>query len=126
MAGLRGLPAGDYLRFAQMLANKGGWQASGRAVNTRPPTISAEFRQRPKWIGAPATPRLGVAVRRQDGISPINGSAGDYHWGGAYGTFFWVDPKEELVAVFMAHTPGVIRQHYRALLGAMVMQAIDK
>jgi hypothetical protein len=28
--------------------------------------------------------------------------------------------------VFMAHSPGVIRQHYRALLGALVLQAIEK
>jgi len=69
---------------------------------------------------------LGVAVRRQDGISPIIGSAGDYHWGGAYGTFFWVDPKEELVVVYMAHTPGPARQHYRALLAALTYQALRR
>src|SRR2546430_16911510 len=43
---------------------------------------------------------LGFAVRQSDGIAPFPGSAGDFNWGGYAGTFFWVDPKEQLVAVF--------------------------
>ena len=39
---------------------------------------------------------LGFAVRRQNGIAAMAGSAGDYYWSGVYGTYFWVDPKEEL------------------------------
>ena len=30
------------------------------------------------------------------------GSAGDYYWSGVYGTYFWIDPKEELSVVFLA------------------------
>src|SRR5258706_16473580 len=63
---------------------------------------------------------LGVAVRRQDGITPINGSAGGYPLGGAHGTVFWGGPKENLALVFMAHTPRANPQYYRALLGAVV------
>jgi len=36
------------------------------------------------------------APDRQDkdtGVAALTGSAGDYNWGGAYGTGFWVDPK---------------------------------
>jgi CubicO group peptidase (beta-lactamase class C family) len=126
--------AGDYLRFAQMLANKGRLgkaQILGRKTVEFMTTdhLGAEVRNGipqvdPARVGYGFG--LGVAVRRQDGISPINGSAGDYSWGGAYGTFFWVDPKQELVVVYMAHTPGPVRQHYRALLGALVYQAIDR
>jgi len=126
--------AGDYIRFAQMLANKGrldNAQILGKktvefmtADHLGPEIQNNIPKVDPARIGYGFG--LGVAVRRQDGISPINGSAGDYSWGGAYGTFFWVDPKENLAVVFMAHTPGVIRQYYRALLGAMVMQAIEK
>jgi len=126
--------AGDYLRFAQMLANKG---RLGKAEILGKKTVEymtsdhlgPEVQNNIPKVDPSRTGYgfgLGVAVRRQDGITPINGTAGDYHWGGAYGTFFWVDPKEDLVAVFMAHAPGVIRQHYRALLGAMVLQAIEK
>ena len=49
---------------------------------------------------------------------------GEFGWGGAYGTQFWVDPHEQLVVVFMAHTPGSQRLHYRQLIGSLVLQAI--
>jgi CubicO group peptidase (beta-lactamase class C family) len=126
--------AGDYLRFAQMLANKGSL-GKARILGRKTVEYMTSDHLGPEVKnGIPQVDPartgygfgLGVAVRRQDGITPINGSAGDYHWGGAYGTFFWVDPKENLVVVFMAHTPGVIRQYYRALLGAMVLQALEK
>ena len=56
--------------------------------------------------------------------SGVTGSPGDYNWGGAYGTWFWVDPKEEMTTVFMAHAPGPTRLHYRRLLTTLVNQAI--
>ena len=40
---------------------------------------------------------LGFAVRRQDGIAAMAGSAGDFYWSGMYGTYFWVDPRERAV-----------------------------
>lgn len=67
---------------------------------------------------------LSVAVRLAPGQSPETGTAGDYNWGGAYGTMFWVDPKEELAVVYMAHTPGPLRLYYRALMKSLVMQAL--
>lgn len=126
--------AGDYLRFAQMLANKGtleGKQILGRKTvefmttdHLAPEVHNGIPKVDPARVGYGFG--LGVAVRRADGVSPINGSKGDYSWGGAYGTFFWVDPKEELVVVYMAHTPGPARQHYRALLAALVYQALGR
>ena len=67
---------------------------------------------------------LGVAVRRQDGNSALAGTAGDYYWSGVYGTYFWVDPKEELTCVFMAAAPGLMRLRYRQLTRALVYQSI--
>ena len=67
---------------------------------------------------------LGVAVRREDGISAMAGSAGDYYWSGVYGTYFWVDPLEELTVVLMAATPGPYRLRMRQLIRAGVYQAI--
>ena len=58
------------------------------------------------------------------GISPLLGTEGDFTWGGANGTNFWVDRKEQLVVVFMAHTPGLIRLHYRKLINSLALQAI--
>ena len=67
---------------------------------------------------------LGFAVRRQDGIAAMAGSAGDYYWSGVYGTYFWVDPKEELTVVFMAAAPGLIRLRYRQMMRNLVYQAL--
>ena len=68
---------------------------------------------------------LGFMVRQQQGIAGVHGSEGDYAWGGVGGTFFWVDPKEQLVTVMMAQTPGAIRQVYRRMIKTLVYQALD-
>jgi CubicO group peptidase (beta-lactamase class C family) len=63
-------------------------------------------------------------VRVHPGVSPYLGSVGEFGWGGAYGTQFWVDPSEQLAVVLMAHTPGSQRVHFRQLIGSLVLQAI--
>lgn len=68
---------------------------------------------------------LGVAVRRAAGLSALAGSKGDYYWSGVYGTYFWVDPAEHLVAVWMCASPGMIRLRYRPMIRALVYQAVD-
>jgi len=67
---------------------------------------------------------LGFAVRPADGIAPFPGSAGDFTWGGYAGTFFWVDPKEHLVAVLMVQSAGSLRLYHRLLFRQLVYQAI--
>jgi CubicO group peptidase (beta-lactamase class C family) len=67
---------------------------------------------------------LGVAVRQDDGIAAMHGSKGDYYWSGVYGTYFWVDPAEDLACVFMAAAPGLIRMRYRQMTRALVYQAL--
>ena len=66
---------------------------------------------------------LGFAVRTDAGRNPLPGSVGDYYWGGAQGTYFWIDPKEKLYVVFMMQSPAA-RLPYRFLLRQMVYQAI--
>jgi CubicO group peptidase (beta-lactamase class C family) len=68
---------------------------------------------------------LGVAVRRAAGISALPGSKGDYYWSGVYGTYFWVDPAEQLTCVWMCASPGMIRLRYRPMIRALVYQAIE-
>jgi CubicO group peptidase (beta-lactamase class C family) len=55
----------------------------------------------------------------------VPGSEGEYTWAGAGGTFFWIDPKEQLAVVYMAQTPGGIRPYYRRMIEALVAQALD-
>jgi CubicO group peptidase (beta-lactamase class C family) len=45
-------------------------------------------------------------------------------WAGAAGTYFWVDPKEQLVALLMTQAPGPSRAYYRKLYKQLVYQAI--
>ena len=50
---------------------------------------------------------LGFAVRKGAGVNSAVGSVGEYKWGGAAGTGFWVDPKEQMLTVVMTQTaPG--------------------
>ena len=68
---------------------------------------------------------LGLAVRTTPGIVRLMGSVGDFSWPGASGTNWWADPDEDLAVVFMAHSPGPIRWHYRQAINAMVYAAIE-
>lgn len=68
---------------------------------------------------------LSVAVRRATVGSGMLSTPGDFNWGGRSGTYFWVDPKEELSVVFMAAAPGEIRNRMRHLITATVLQALE-
>lgn len=123
--------AGDYIRFAQMLLNGGIFEgkrliAKKTVEMMTADQLGAEVRSRTTSpvLSAGYSFGLGFAVRTQTGIATLAGSAGDYNWGGAFGTYFWVDPKEKLAAVFMSAAPGDIRVHYRNLVKNMVLQSI--
>lgn len=126
--------AADYLRFGQMLL--GG----GRLGKTRILSRSTlALMTSDHLAGRPSTPvdpgglllqvpgytfGLGFMVRQGPGVAGVPGSQGEFMWGGAAGTFFWVDPKEELVAVFMSQGPFATRASYRRLIKQLVYQAI--
>jgi CubicO group peptidase (beta-lactamase class C family) len=126
--------AADYLRFAQMLLNRGvldGRRVLGRktveymtADHLGPDVDASRLHDFPVEHIDGYGFGLGVAVRRVPGVAGIMGSPGDYRWSGAQGTLFWVDPKEELAVVYMAQTPGAIRAHYRQVIATLVQQAI--
>jgi len=125
--------AGDYLRFAQMLLNGGeldGVRVLGRKTveymtsdHIGPEVDTTKLRDYPNINGYGFG--LGVAVRRAAGMGGMLSSPGEFHWAGSTGTYFWVDPAEALVVVFMAHAPGAIRYYHRQLLHALVLQALD-
>ena len=122
--------AGDYIRFGQMLANRGildGTRLLGRKTVEY---MTADHLGTAIGTGTDYIPGpgygfgLGFAVRRAAGVADLNGSAGDFNWGGAYGTYFWVDPREELVVVSMTQAPGPIRVYYRHMIKSLALQAI--
>lgn len=126
--------ASDYLRFLHMMLASGTFEETrllGRKTVELMTAdhLAADIENRIADTMDPAAEGygfgLGVAVRREDGISALAGTAGDYYWSGVYGTYFWVDPLEELTVVLMAATPGPYRLRMRQLIRAGVYQAID-
>ena len=126
--------ASDYLRFGQMLLN--GGSIDGKRV-LGPQTVAfmtADHlnkdiknnvsRTEPARVGYGFG--LGVAVRTERGLAANNGNVGDYSWNGAYGTIFFVDPKEQMVVVMMGVAPGDIRKIHREKLNALIYGALDK
>ncbi|WP_341896187.1 serine hydrolase domain-containing protein [Ferrovibrio terrae] len=121
----------DYARFLQMLLD-GGTQNGKRYLS---PRILAYMTS--DHMGSGVTPGpyylpgpgygfgLGFGVRLAPGVSADPGSAGDYYWGGAGGTYFWVDPKEKMFVVFMMQSPKQ-RLTYRAAMRDMVYAALVK
>ena len=130
--------APDYARLCQMFLN-GGTLDGARLVSRKtielmtsnhlPPGIQYGPLVPIQFAGISPTPEeggsfgLGFGVRMEAGRSPLPGSVGDYCWAGAYGTYFWIDPKEKLVAVLMMYSPA-LRLHYRYLTRHYVYQAI--
>jgi CubicO group peptidase (beta-lactamase class C family) len=126
--------ATDYLRFAQMLL-QGGKLGSSRVLSRGTVSLmtSDHIGSRPSvpvgpgelLLGVPGyTFGLGFMVRQGQGIAGVPGSPGEFMWGGAAGTFFWVDPKEELAVVFMSQGPFGTRSAYRRLVKQLVQAAI--
>jgi CubicO group peptidase (beta-lactamase class C family) len=121
----------DYARFLQMLLN-GGTLEGKRILG--PKTIAymtsdhlgPTIEQGPLYLpGAGFGFGLGFAVRKDAGVSAFAGTVGEYNWGGAGGTYFWVDPKEDMFVVFMMQSPKH-RVPYRYLLKDMVYAAVTK
>ncbi len=127
--------ADDYLRFCQMLLN-GGTLDGKRFLSRTTIALMTSDHLGPK-VATPVQPGevlmgvqgytfgLGFMVRQAQGIAGVHGSEGDFAWGGIGGTFFFVDPKEQLIGIMMAQTPGAIRQSYRRLFKTMVYQALE-
>jgi CubicO group peptidase (beta-lactamase class C family) len=119
----------DYARFCQMLLN-GGTLDGSRLVSRKTLELMASDHLAPgmKIQGTLLAPGhgfgLGFAVRTHAGLAPFPGSVGQFFWSGIAGTFFWIDPKEELFCVFMAQGPGQ-RDYLRTLVRDVVYAAVE-
>jgi CubicO group peptidase (beta-lactamase class C family) len=67
---------------------------------------------------------LTVAVAKEPAATQVIGSAGEYMWGGAASTIFWVDPAEDLVVVFMTQLLPSGTFNFRGQLKTLVYPAI--
>jgi CubicO group peptidase (beta-lactamase class C family) len=68
---------------------------------------------------------LGFAIGQGPAATAMAGSAGDFYWGGAASTAFWVDPAEDLFVVFMTQLFPSTAYPLRAQLRALVYQAME-
>src|ERR1700681_1463176 len=120
----------DYARFCQMLLN-GGVLDGNRIIGRKTLELMASdhlgsnVKLNGHLVGLPGHSfGLGFAVRTQPGMAPFAGSVGQFFWSGVAGTFFWIDPREELFAVFMSQGPGQ-REYFRTLLRSLVYAAVE-
>lgn len=90
--------AGDYLRFLQMLLN-GGTLGGARILGPRSVALMTMDHVGSVYNTPGSGFGLGFQVLLDPGRAGQYGSPGAYRWGGAYGTNFWIDPGEDLVAV---------------------------
>jgi CubicO group peptidase (beta-lactamase class C family) len=122
--------AQDYFRFAQMMLNGGEWDGV-RILSPR--TVDFMLSDHTLGLGGSTAATtgpgygfgLGFGIRRQEGMAVVPGSPGDAMWAGAGGTSFTIDPKEELVGVFMAAAPTP-RVHTRMLFKNLMYGAMTE
>lgn len=101
--------AADYLRFCQMLLAHG---RVGDAALVQPATIQALIGNQllgsayPTTIADQPQPHqgfgLGVSVVCQPPTTPTGPPVGEYGWGGAASTHFWVSPRDELAVIALS------------------------
>ena len=119
----------DYLRFCQMLLNRGELDGvrilspatvQRMTTNALPPDI--RFAGYVSSVVGPqggSTWGLGFSVRSDAAWSMVPGSVGSFNWMGTSGTYFWVDPSEQMVAVQMIdaapNTSGPFQHMFRNL-----------
>ena len=129
--------AADYLSFCRALLN-GGELAGVRLIG--PKTLALMTSNHlPGGHDLPALSRslfseaayhgigfgLGFAVTMSPALTLIPGSAGEFNWGGAATTSFWIDPAEELIAIFMTQVLPSSAYPVRRELRTMVYAAIN-
>ena len=130
--------ARDYLQFCQMLLN--GGELDGKRIlapksvalmasDHLPPGCQYGETSRSRFGALAPVPEmgygfgLGFCVRKAQGMSPVPGSVGEFFWGGVLGTYFWIDPQEQMVVVLMTQAPDQ-RLRYRYLSRRLVYGAL--
>jgi len=126
--------ASDYLRFCQMLLNGGELDGvrllapktiAHMASDHLPPDVAYGETTRSRFGALAPVPEMGYGfgLGFAAGMSPVPGSVGEFFWGGVFGTYFWIDPAERLIAVLMLQAPEQ-RLYYRYLSRHLVYAAL--
>ncbi len=95
----------DYARFVQMLIN--GGELDGARILSRKTVelLNSDHLGNLPRAGGLLAPGYGFGLTFAVNLGPGKvgsiGSEGEYFWGGAAGTRFWIDPKEQMIGIFM-------------------------
>ena len=129
--------AHDYLRFCRMLAN-GGTLDGKRYISRKTLDLmtanhlpgNASIAAMSKSLFSEAAYDgigfgLGFATTMRASQTLMPGSDGDFFWGGAASTFFWIDPEEDLIGIFMTQLIPSSTYPVRRELRTMVYAALD-
>jgi CubicO group peptidase (beta-lactamase class C family) len=115
----------DYLRFTVMLADSGKFSGK-RLLGSK----TLEFMTSDHTLARPGRPPglgfgLGFEVRTSVGDAALPGSIGEYGWAGNAGTLFWIDPKEQLIAIYMVQVSDrdriMLRNQFRTMLQSAII-----
>ena len=124
----------DYARFAHMLLN-GGALDGDRVLGKKTVALMTNDQLSPTLNRGPfflpgQSHGFGLlgAVRTEGprapaALNPMDGSVGEFYWAGYAGTYFWVDPKEELVGVYMMQSVKHLLW-YATTFKTLVVQAV--
>lgn len=119
--------AEDYFRLCQMFLN-GGRLENKRLLSRK--SVEAmttnQIGEHTLWQDAYKGYKfgLGFRVRQTVGQSATLGSAGEYGWGGAHGTYFFIDPKEQVIGILMIQLNPYSHINLRPEFQNAVTQAI--
>jgi CubicO group peptidase (beta-lactamase class C family) len=114
----------DYAQFGQMLLN-GGQLNGKRLLSPKTIELMSSVIAPDTLPGRPKGRSFGLSVQvTNDAVAAgARISSGSYGWDGAFGTHFWVDPKEKVVGIIMIQTDNPNRELNGDFENA-VMQAI--
>jgi len=121
-AGLVSTP-GDYARFLEML-RRGGELDGARILSPKTVELMTDDHLEQVPFNEGEGFGLGFSVLEDLGSRGVPGSVGEYGWGGAYHSSYWVDPQEELVVVYMTQVIPAEGLDDSAKVRTLVYQAI--
>src|SRR5437016_12500286 len=115
--------ADDYVLFGQMLVN-GGQLNGKRLLSPRSVELMSSIFVPDTLPGRPRGEGFGLSVRVVSDAPARNTflSNGSFGWSGAFGTHFWVDPKEKIVPIYLVPTsnPEIQRDFETSVIQALV------
>lgn len=129
--------AGDYLRFCRMLLGEGRFDGERIVGRKTLELMTSNHLPGGKDLtecargGFSETPYAGVgfglgfSVSLDPARAQVSGTPGEFAWGGAASTAFWIDPEEDLAVIFMTQLMPSTTYNFRRELKALVYGALD-